>query len=208
MLYINLADRNLTHEYFVGVIQACTQLLELRSNETGEQCNRLEILAERLGRRMKLSPQSVRDLVCGAALHDIGKIGIPDCVLHKPGSLTDEEYKVIQSHVSLGVAKLRSLRIPEAIVTIAAQHHEKYDGTGYPSRLRGENISLSARIFSVCDSYDAMVSDRCYRQGRSHNDALKELQDFSGTQFDPKVVKAFMLIDADELRGFEGIDWQ
>ena len=208
MILINLADRKLTHEYYVGVIQTCTELLELKSNETGEQCNRLERFAEMMGRQMKLGHQAIRDLVCGAALHDIGKIGIPDKVLHKPGKLNPEEYRVIQKHVPLGVSRLRRLRVPESIVVVAAQHHENYDGSGYPNRLKGENISLAARIFKVCDAYDAMVSDRCYRKGLGHEKAVQELKDFSGTQFDPDVVKAFLELDPEDLRGYEGIAWQ
>lgn len=208
MIFINLSDGKLTHEYYVGVIQACTQLLELKSNETGEQCGRLERIAERFGRHLKLPRQSLRDLIVGAAIHDIGKIGIPDPILHKPGKLTDKEYKIIQSHVKLGVSRLRKLQIPESIVTVASQHHEKYDGSGYPFGLKGEGIALSARIFTVCDAYDAMVSDRCYRKGMDHSVAIKELQDFSGIQFDPRIVEEFMKIDSEELCGFDGLSWQ
>lgn len=208
MILINLADRRLTHEYYVGVIQACTQLLELRSNETGEQCGRLERLAEIMGHQMKLSSREIRDLVCGAALHDIGKIGIPDKILHKPGKLTDAEREIIKKHVPLGVIRLRRLRMPESIVMVAAQHHEDYDGSGYPNGLKGENICLAARIFKVCDAYDAMVSDRCYRKGLSHEKAIQELKDFSGTQFDPKVVEVFLDIDPTDLQGYEKIAWQ
>lgn len=208
MISINLADRKLTPEYYIGVLNACAGMLELRSNETGEQCNRVERLAERIGRALKLSTPQLRDLVCGAAVHDIGKTGVVDAILHKPGALTAEERVQMEKHVEYGVKTLRRFRIPEGIVVIAAQHHERMDGKGYPAGLRGESISLSVRIFTVCDAYDAMVSDRCYRKGRSHEEATKELVRCMGDQFDPEVVKIFMTFDESELVDFEKVSWQ
>lgn len=208
MITISLSDRKLTYEYFYGVLETASKLLELRSNETGEQCFRLERIADRIGRSMNLEPTDLRNLVCGALVHDVGKVGIEDAILHKPGNLTDEEREKIKQHVDLGVKTLRKLRMPDGIIQIAAQHHERMDGHGYPAGLLGNSISLPARIFTVCDSYDAMVSDRCYRAGRTHHEAAKELLACMGSQFDPDVIKAFMSIKESEFTDFEKVSWQ
>lgn len=127
-----------------------------------------------------------------AVLHDIGKIGIPDGLLHKPGKLTDEEFEIIRQHPAIGESILEGIPSLEEVRHIVRQHHERYDGNGYPDRLVGESIHLGARIIAVADSFQAMISDRAYRKGGSQELALQELARNRGTQFDPEIVDVFL----------------
>jgi HD-GYP domain-containing protein (c-di-GMP phosphodiesterase class II) len=127
----------------------------------------------------------------GALLHDIGKIGVPDAVLRKPAKLNHEEWDKMKLHPLHGQKILRNIKFLEGASRVVSQHHEQWDGSGYPYGLRGEDIDLSARIFAVVDAFDAMISDRVYRKGRPYEAALEELERCSGTQFDPLVVEAF-----------------
>ncbi|MGB9178899.1 MAG: HD-GYP domain-containing protein, partial [Pyrinomonadaceae bacterium] len=134
----------------------------------------------------------------GSLLHDIGKIGVPDAILRKPASLTDQEWTRMREHPLHGQQILNGIEFLEGAARVVAQHHEKYDGSGYPLGLRGEEIDLTARIFAVADAFDAMTSDRVYRKGRSYEEALEELDKCAGAHFDPTVVDAFQRIRPDE----------
>lgn len=148
------------------------------------------ITAEELG--MDLGGRRKDILSAALLLHDVGKIGIPDNILKKPAALTPEEWKVMRSHVEKGVKILEPLSDFKEVAEIVRCHHENYDGTGYPLGLKGEEIPLEARIVSVVDAFHAIVSNRCYRKGRPLHVAFEELRRCAGTQFDPRVVEAFI----------------
>jgi HD-GYP domain-containing protein (c-di-GMP phosphodiesterase class II) len=131
-------------------------------------------------------------------LHDIGKIGVPDAILRKPAKLTEEEWVRMREHPLHGQKILGGIEFLEGASKVVAQHHERWDGTGYPRGLKGEEIDLSARIFAVADAFDAMVSDRVYRTGRTYEVALAELDSCAGRQFDPRVVEAFRRVPREE----------
>ena len=128
----------------------------------------------------------------GAILHDIGKIGIPDAVLNKPGKLTSEEYELMKQHAAIGARIVQSVGALQGVVPIVRYHQERYDGSGYPEGLKGEEIPIGARIIGVVDTYGAMTEDRVYRATPGHDKALDELQRLAGKQFDPTVVEAFI----------------
>lgn len=130
----------------------------------------------------------------GAILHDIGKIGIPDHVFKKPGSLTEEEWSLMRKHPELGYKILKGIPFLNPALDTVRYHHERFDGAGYPSKLVGHDIPLSARIFAVADTYDAMTSDRPYRKALSHQAAVSEISQLQNTQFDPIVVAAFLRV--------------
>ncbi|WP_234009291.1 HD-GYP domain-containing protein [Deinococcus sp. NW-56] len=148
-----------------------------------------------LGERLGLGGQRLEALRQGASLHDIGKLTIPDAVLLKPGKLTPEEWAVMQSHAERGAAIAGRLRgLLPGTLDVIRSHHEKWDGSGYPDGLAGEAIPLAARVFAICDVYDALTQARPYKRAWSHGEALAELQAQSGRHFDPAVVAAFLEI--------------
>jgi len=181
-----------------STLKALVQALETRDHETHGHSERVVTFSLRLGYELGLDKEALRDLELGALMHDIGKIGVPDAVLRKPAKLNDEEWEKMKLHPMHGQKILRNIAFLEGATRIVAQHHEKWDGTGYPFGLRGEDIDLGARIFSVVDAYDAMISDRVYRKGRPYEEALEELEKFAGTQFDPLVVEAFKKIPKED----------
>ena len=139
------------------------------------------------------------DLEMGALLHDIGKIGVPDAILNKPGRLTPEEFEIVKRHPEFGWTVIRNLPGLGQTSLYVLHHHENYDGTGYPARLKGSEIPIGARIVSVIDAFDAMVSSRPYRAGLPLEEAIRRLQEASGTQFDAAVVKSFVPIALSEM---------
>jgi HD-GYP domain-containing protein (c-di-GMP phosphodiesterase class II) len=139
------------------------------------------------------------DLEMGALLHDIGKIGVPDHILNKPGRLTPEEYEVVKRHPEFGWTVIRNLPGMEQTSLYVLHHHENFDGTGYPARLQGAEIPIGSRIVSVIDAFDAMVSSRPYRDGMPVDEALRRLVEASGTQFDPAVIESFVSIAKTEM---------
>jgi response regulator RpfG family c-di-GMP phosphodiesterase len=186
-----------------STLKALTAALETRDAETHGHSERVVTFSLRLGRELELSKEQLRSLEFGSLLHDIGKIGVPDAILRKPAKLTDAEWIRMREHPVHGQAILREIEFLDGAARVVGQHHEKWDGSGYPCGLRGEEIDLNARIFAVADAFDAMISDRVYRAGRSYEEAAEELERFSGRQFDPNVVAAFHRVpreDWDELR--------
>jgi HD-GYP domain-containing protein (c-di-GMP phosphodiesterase class II) len=153
----------------------------------------------RIGKEMGLSHKDLIALEQGALLHDIGKIGIPDGILLKTGPLTEDEWAKMRAHVQYGLGILDGIDFLSGARSIVGQHHEKYDGTGYPNRLRGDAIHLHARIFSVADAYDAITSDRPYRAAQPYANAKAEIVSHSGRHFDPRVVQVFLNIPEKEL---------
>lgn len=181
-----------------STLKALVQALETRDYETYGHSERVVTFSLRLGHELSLDRDALHDLELGALMHDIGKIGVPDAILRKPAELTDEEWEAMKLHPLHGQKILRNISFLEGAARIVAQHHERWDGSGYPYGLRGEDIDISARIFAVADAFDAMISDRIYRKGCSYTDALKELEDHAGTQFDPSVVEAFKQIPRED----------
>ncbi|MDQ3803441.1 MAG: response regulator [Acidobacteriota bacterium] len=184
-------------------LKALTAALETRDSETHGHSERVVNFSLRLGREMGLDAEQMRSLEFGSLLHDIGKIGVPDAILRKPAALTEAEWMKMREHPLHGQKILRGIEFLEGAARVVAQHHEKWDGTGYPLGLRAEQIDLNARIFAVADAFDAMISDRVYRRGRSYEEAAAELDAFSGRQFDPQVVAAFHRVprgEWDEIR--------
>jgi len=172
--------------------------LNARDKETEGHAERVIEYSKRLGHEMGLSDEDMIALELGARLHDIGKIGVPDSILKKPHPLTDDEKAVMSLHPLRGEEMVRMIGLPDNAASIVGQHHEQWNGTGYPNKLKGEEIHIGARVFSVVDTYDAITSDRCYRRGRSYEVAVDEIKKFSGTQFDPQVVEAFLRIPKDD----------
>jgi PAS domain S-box-containing protein len=167
-------------------------VLEYRDYETKGHTDRVVEHSLRLGQQMGLTPAELEALRWGAYLHDTGKVAIPDQILLKPGRLTTEEFQVIQRHSQIGYEMLRHIAtLPEASLQLILHHHEKWDGKGYPLGLTGTSIPLLARIFTVVDVYDALVSRRPYKEPMSHQDAMLEIVRCSGSMFDPVVVAVF-----------------
>lgn len=186
-----------------STLRALTSALETRDAETHGHSERVVTFSLRLGREYGLNSKEMKALEFGSLLHDIGKIGVPDAILRKPAKLTDEEWVKMREHPLHGQQILRGIKFLEGPARVVAQHHEKWDGSGYPLGLKGEEIDICARIFSVADAFDAITSDRVYRKGRPYQAAAEELNEWVGRQFDPKVVAAFHRVpqeDWDELR--------
>ena len=174
-----------------STLKALTAALETRDSETHGHSERVVTYSLRLGREYGLSSDEMKALEFGSLLHDIGKIGVPDSILRKPAKLTEEEWVRMREHPLHGQQILRGIEFLEGAARVVAQHHEKWDGTGYPLGLHKEEIDICARIFAVADAFDAITSDRVYRRGKPYEAAAQELDDWAGRQFDPKIVEAF-----------------
>jgi putative two-component system response regulator len=174
---------------------------ELRDEATHEHTERVARTAQLLGRAIGLSEEDTELLWLAAPLHDIGKIGVPDAVLLKPGKLTDDEFALMQTHAELGAHMLSGSVSPvlQTATQIALSHHERWDGTGYPQRLHGEQIPLAARIVAVADVFDALIHQRPYKPAWSLHHALQEITDQSARQFDPQIVDALQRLDHGQL---------
>jgi putative nucleotidyltransferase with HDIG domain len=179
-------------------LKALVAALETRDSETHGHSERVVNFSLRLGQELGLDAEQMRSLEFGSLLHDIGKIGVPDAILRKPAKLTEEEWVRMREHPLHGQKILRGIEFLEGAAKVVAQHHEKWDGTGYPLGLRGAQIDLNARIFAVADAFDAITSDRVYRAGRSYDEALAELDAFAARQFDPRIVEAFRRVPREE----------
>ena len=193
---------NSLEDAYRSTLKALTAALETRDLETHGHSERVVTYSMRLGREYGLDSQRTKSLEFGSLLHDIGKIGVPDLILRKPAKLTPEEWVVMREHPLHGQQILRGIAFLEGAARVVAQHHEKWDGSGYPLGLSGEEIDVCARIFSVADAFDAITSNRVYRKGKPYEAAARELDEWSGKQFDPKVIEAFHKVppqDWDEL---------
>lgn len=195
---VNRELDHLVEERTRNLINGLVSALDLRDSETQWHSRRVGLYARRLGEALALSSQELDDIERGAVLHDIGKIGVRDAVLLKPGPLDVEEWREMKRHPALGYEILKGIKFLERARLIPLHHQERWDGTGYPAGLRGEQICLGARIFAVVDTYDAITSDRPYRGARTYEVARAEIQKYTGTQFDPVVVNAWMSVPPDE----------
>ena len=171
--------------HYTTTLEALASALEAKDPYTQAHTGRIRDMALALAVSMKVPSHQRRAVRLGAILHDVGKIGISDAILHKPGPLTEAEWKVMKTHPIVGERMLRGIDCLSDALPVIRHHHERWDGTGYPDRLGGEDIPLGARIVAVCDAFDAMTSDRPYRKAMSPEAAGEEIAACAGTQFDP-----------------------
>lgn len=181
-LYENLQASYLT------AITALANAIEARDEYTRGHTDRVTVLAELIATRLNWPEEKLKELTMGCTLHDIGKIGIPDAILNKPGKLTSEEWKQMEAHPRLGAHILEGIDFLKPAIPYILYHHERYDGAGYPHKLTGEDIPIEGRLLMVVDTYDAILSDRPYREGAPPKQAIDELIRYRGTQFDPVIV--------------------
>lgn len=196
----------------LATIFALARLAEQRDEDTGAHLERVreycKLLAERLGGnspyKTYITPEFVECIQHAAPLHDVGKVAIPDSILLKPGKLSQEEFEIMKTHAIMGADNMQMVfnhysgnSFVGMGIEVALYHHERWDGTGYPDRLIGRNIPLSARIMALADFYDALCSDRCYRKGFNHEEVKAMIENESGKHFDPEIVKAFLSIEAE-----------
>jgi len=175
-----------------ATLEGWTRALALKEEETEEHSKRVVTMTMQIARSMDVGDEDLVHIRRGALLHDIGKIGIPDAVLLKPGKLNEEEWQVMRRHPTYAYEMLAPIAYLRRALDIPYCHHERWDGSGYPRGLKAEQIPLAARIFSAVDVYDALTSERPYKTAWSHDDAVQYLQEQSGKQFDPAVVAALI----------------
>ena len=190
-----LEEIQITHD---ATIDALSAALDYRDNETEGHSQRVVRYSLEIGKVLGLERRNLEVLARGTLLHDIGKIGVPDSILWKPGKLTDEEWVEMRKHVEYGFKMLKSIHFLKDAALIVQHHHERYDGSGYPNRMSGDNIVIGARIFAIADTYDAMTTDRPYRKALTDRDAREEIKRCNGTQFDPKITEAFFQIPVEQ----------
>lgn len=174
-----------------ATLRALVQLLDLKDLTTGVHSSRLVSWSITISKLLGLSVEETRQVEIAAVLHDIGKIGIPDEILKKPFRLTPEEHEIMKKHPEYGWGVLKNIPGVEMASLLILHHHEMWDGGGYPAGLKGQGIPLGARIVAITDAFDAMTTDRCYRNGMPADQALLELEQFAGSQFDPALVSLF-----------------
>lgn len=198
---IEESTKNLTQLYedlrntYMRTIKALAQAIDARDHYTHSHSENVTKYAEMIAKELKLDTQKIDEILDACQLHDLGKIGVHDYILVKPGKLTPEEFEEVKLHALKGAQILEPLTFLEGVTKIVKQHHERYDGRGYPFGLRGGQIDIGARIMSVADTYDAMTSARPYRTNPlSKEEAAEEIKKGSGTQFDPKIVDVFLKI--------------
>jgi HD-GYP domain-containing protein (c-di-GMP phosphodiesterase class II) len=175
-------------------IEGWARALDLKDHDTEGHSRRVTDLTVALARQLGYPEGEIVHLRRGALLHDIGKIGIPESILRKPGKLNEEEWALMQEHPNLAKKVLSEIPFLQPALDIPLYHHEKWDGSGYPNGLQGEEIPLAARMFAVIDVYDALVNDRPYRLAMDRGEALEIIEDQAGQHFDPRVVAAFLAL--------------
>jgi putative nucleotidyltransferase with HDIG domain len=179
---------------FLSTVKSLASAIDAKDEYTRHHSTRVTEYSLKIAAKMGFSEKELGDLELAALLHDVGKIAVPESILNKPGKLTDEEFKLIKEHPVRGEAILSPVVELKEIARVVRAHHERYDGTGYPDRLKGQEIPLGARIMTIADTYDSITSERPYRKAASHRYAVKEIISCSGTQFDPEVVQGFLEI--------------
>jgi len=183
-------------ETYAGTLEALVAALDARDRETRGHSVRVSRLTMLLAKELGVpeGTQEWLDIERGSLLHDIGKIGVADAILRKPGKLADDEWAEMRRHARIGYEMLKDIPFLAGAAEIVACHHERWDGKGYPRGLAGEQIPLGARIFALADAFDAMATDRPYRRARSYEECKAEIVRCAGTQFDPRVVEAFLRV--------------
>jgi putative two-component system response regulator len=189
---IRMREAILGMETAQAVVAALANAVEAKDVTTELHCQRMAGLAAQLGEKAGLTDEDLEALTYGALLHDVGKIGVPEGILTKPGPLSPEEWTVLRRHPEIGERICQPLELSRAFVTIVRHHHERWDGFGYPDRIAGEVIPQGARIVGLVDAFDAMTHDRPYREALSLDVAMDEIRSGSGRQFDPSFASAFL----------------
>ena len=179
---------------YEATIEGWSRALDLRDKETEHHSRRVTQLTIKLAEASGMSADEIMHIRRGSLLHDMGKIGVPDSILHKPAALTDEEWTIMRKHPQLVYDLLYSVEYLRPALNIPYCHHEKWDGTGYPRGLKGEQIPLDARLFAIVDVWDALTSDRPYRPAWSQEEALLFIREQSGSHFDPQAVDLFFKV--------------
>jgi putative nucleotidyltransferase with HDIG domain len=183
-------------------LKALMSALDARDRETEGHSNRVSQLACLLGEKIGLNSDQLKALERGALLHDIGKIGISDTILHKPGKLTEDEWKIMRMHPDIGSRIVERIPFLQESMPVVRYHHERWDGSGYPLGLKGEDIPIQARIFAAVDVFDALTSKRNYRQKSAPNEAVQYLHEQSGVLFDKRIVEVLSQLPyADYIEG-------
>ena len=165
---------------------------------TSEHASHVARLSQLVGVELSLNVEEIEMLVVGALLHDLGKLAVSNAILEKPGPLTEEEWAVVKRHSDVGARMIEPIEVLSGVVPVVRHHHERYDGTGYPGGLEGEEIPLAARIVAAVDAFDVMLRGRPYRQRHTQAEALEQLSCEAGHQFDPLVVEALILVRESE----------
>jgi putative two-component system response regulator len=190
---LRTANRRLSDAY-EATIEGWSHAMDLRDRETEGHSRRVTELSIKLAQAMGMSEEEILHMRHGALLHDMGKIGIPDSILHKTNDLTEQEWAIMRQHPRFAFEMLNSIEYLRDALEIPYFHHEKWDGSGYPQGLKGEQIPIAARIFAVADVWDALTSDRPYRPAWSQESALHYIREQSGKHFDPQVVELFFKV--------------
>ncbi|MCB8817184.1 HD-GYP domain-containing protein [Desulfosporosinus shakirovi] len=192
-LYIDM------RENYLNTVEALVQALEAKDTYTSGHSARVGKLAVAVAEGIEMSEEKIEFLKYAAALHDVGKIGVNEVILNKEGELLEVEWEAIRSHPVIGQTIIKGIKFLFDIGQVVRHHHERFDGKGYPDGIRGEEIPLESRIIAVADTYDAITSDRSYRKGRTHGEAIAELKRVAGSQLDPKIVEVFCNVVTDEV---------
>jgi putative two-component system response regulator len=197
----NRRTQNLQDEIqktYRATMEALLAALDTRDTETEGHSERVAAYTMMMAQRLSLSQEELTSIERGALLHDIGKIGVPDSILYKPGALDEEEWQIMKQHPVIGYRMCMKVGLLQPAAPIVLHHHERWDGKGYPYGLSNEEIPLGARLFAIADTLDAITSDRPYRQAKSFSEACEEIVSNAETQFDPDLVKIFLEIDENE----------
>jgi putative nucleotidyltransferase with HDIG domain len=188
------------HGLMMGLLHSLTSAVDAKDAYTCGHSERVALLSRHLAAEIGLSDHQVERVYMAGLLHDVGKIGVPETVLQKPGKLTPEEFEQMKKHPEIGARILQDIKQIKDIIPGVLYHHERFDGKGYPSGLAGESIPQMGRILCLADCFDAMTSNRTYRKALPLEVALIEIRRCSGTQFDPKLAEAFLNIGVDQFR--------
>lgn len=196
---------DLLEKAYLESIQTLRYTVEAKDNYTRGHSDRVSEYSVLIGKKCKLSDDDLKNLQLGGLFHDVGKIGIPDAIIQKGSKLTDDEYSEIKNHPSIGAHILSTATIFKDIIPIVKHHHEKYDGSGYPGQLQGDDIPYLARIAAIADTFDAMTSKRSYRDSLPIEVVISEFKKYRGTQFDPELIDIFLDILKNNLNEIEEI---
>lgn len=197
----NLARFNEQQEMFIGMVQALTASIDAKDRYTRGHSERVGLMAAKMAAHMGMDKATVEQYRIAGLVHDVGKIGVPEAVLTKPGRLTDEEFTQIKLHPGIGYNILKDIPALSGVLPGVLWHHERWDGRGYPDKLAGENIPLIARVLALADTFDAMSSNRSYRPAIPRPKVLEEIIKNGGTQFDPQLAPIFVTLDFAEFDG-------
>jgi HD-GYP domain-containing protein (c-di-GMP phosphodiesterase class II) len=192
LIYNTETSRKELELAYTATLEGWVRALDLRDQETEGHTQRVTELAVELARRLGTAEDQLEPIRRGALLHDIGKIGIPDAILRKPGPLTEDEWSVMRLHPQMAWDMLSPIEYLRTALAIPYGHHERWNGSGYPLGIKGRQIPMAARIFAVVDVYDALLSNRPYREGWPKDTVVSYIRERSGTSFDPEVVDAFL----------------